>query len=95
MADQEDLKGKVDLQLIELAALCHDIGDRKYAEQESENVYAFLARHKYPKAELVQRIVDHVGFRKELGWNDMQDEPEKVRWRNECLELHAQVLLLV
>lgn len=95
MADQEDLKGKVDLQLIELAALCHDIGDRKYAEQESENVYAFLTRHKYPKAELVQRIVDHVGFRKELGWNDMQDEPETVRWRNECLELHAQVLLLV
>ncbi|KAL4216171.1 hypothetical protein AB4K20DRAFT_1062622 [Rhizopus microsporus] len=63
----------VDLQVVELAALCHD----------------FLREHDYEKASLVAKIVDHIGFSKELGWNDTTDPKDEVEWRNSCLELHA------
>jgi uncharacterized protein len=82
----------VDLQVVELAALCHDIADRKYyqgKETGGQLVLTFLEEHNYDKAEVVSKIVDHIGFSKELGWNDETDEPEQVTWRNNCLELHA------
>lgn len=82
----------MDLEVVELAALCHDIGDAKYANSTDENAVAsFLSRQGYPKADLVGRIVRHIGFRKELGWNDEKDDPEEVQWRNTCKELHVQV----
>ncbi|KAF7727213.1 hypothetical protein EC973_007911 [Apophysomyces ossiformis] len=85
---------EVDLELVELAALCHDIGDRKYhhgPETGGEIIQQFLTRLGYDaqRAALVARIVDHVGFRKELGWNDAKDDPTEVEWRNHCIELHA------
>jgi uncharacterized protein len=83
---------QVDLELVELAALCHDIGDRKYyqgKETGGQLIATFLKKHDYAKADLVARIVDHVGFSKELGWSDDKDEAEEVEWRNNCLELHA------
>ncbi|KAI8982206.1 hypothetical protein BDF20DRAFT_865612 [Mycotypha africana] len=84
----------VDLEVVILAALCHDIGDHKYAKNDEKGlqhgiVTAFLERLGYPKASLVGKIVDHVGFSKELGWNDALDDPKIVQWRNNCLELHS------
>lgn len=83
---------QVDLELVELAALCHDVGDRKYyqgKETGGQLIATFLKQNDYAKADLVARIVDHVGFSKELGWNDEQDLTEEVEWRNNCFELHA------
>ncbi|KAI8378930.1 hypothetical protein BD560DRAFT_324671 [Blakeslea trispora] len=95
LAIAKDLKSSnehVDLELVELAALCHDVGDRKYyqgKETGGQMIQTFLEAQQYPKAQLVARIVDHVGFSKELGWNDETDDPEEVYWRNHCFELHA------
>ncbi|KAG1463596.1 hypothetical protein G6F46_003021 [Rhizopus delemar] len=82
----------VDLQVVELAALCHDVGDRKYyqgKETGGQLIEKFLQEHGYEKASLVSKIVDHIGFSKELGWDDQKDPKEQVKWRNSCLELHA------
>ncbi|CEI87826.1 hypothetical protein CU097_006247 [Rhizopus azygosporus] len=82
----------VDLQVVELAALCHDVGDRKYYkgnETGGQLIEKFLREHDYEKASLVAKIVDHIGFSKELGWNDTTDPKDEVEWRNSCLELHA------
>lgn len=80
------------MELVELAALCHDVGDRKYyhgKETGGQLIKNFLNEQNYAKADLVARIVDHVGFSKELGWNDEKDDQEEIQWRNTCLELHA------
>lgn len=82
----------IDLELVELSALCHDVGDRKYyqgKETGGQLIETFLNGQNYAKADIVAKIVDHVGFSKELGWNDETDAKEKVHWRNTCLELHA------
>ncbi|CEP14695.1 hypothetical protein [Parasitella parasitica] len=82
----------IDLELVELAALCHDVGDRKYyqgKETGGQLIKTFLSGLGYAKADIVADIVDHVGFSKELGWNDETDDAAKVKWRNSCLELHA------
>jgi uncharacterized protein len=82
----------IDLELVELAALCHDVGDRKYyngKETGGQLIQIFLNQHSFAKADLVARIVDHIGFSKELGWDDKTDPIEEVEWRNHCLELHA------
>ncbi|KAI8090267.1 uncharacterized protein B0P05DRAFT_530086 [Gilbertella persicaria] len=95
LAIANDLKTSnpnLDLELVELAALCHDVGDRKYyqgKETGGQMIQTFLQAQNYPKAQLVARIVDNIGFSKELGWNDECDDPEQVSWRNHCLELHA------
>ncbi|KAI8644961.1 hypothetical protein BD408DRAFT_474660 [Parasitella parasitica] len=60
----------VDLELVELAALCHDVGDRKYyqgKETGGQLIKTFLSDLGYAKADIVANIVDHVGFSKELG----------------------------
>ncbi|KAI9006649.1 hypothetical protein CLU79DRAFT_824388 [Phycomyces nitens] len=85
---------KVDLEIVELSALCHDVGDRKYydgSETGGELIYTFLTKQgcDHARASLVSRIVDHVGFSKELGWDDIKDDPEEVKWRRECIELHV------
>ncbi|KAI8140381.1 hypothetical protein BJV82DRAFT_226576 [Fennellomyces sp. T-0311] len=86
LAEQDALKGKVDLTVVELAALCHDIGDRKYSSTKQEDIEAFLTRHNYAKAGVVKRIVSHIGYSKELGWT--KDDAD-AQWRDTCLELHA------
>ncbi|EIE89670.1 hypothetical protein RO3G_14381 [Rhizopus delemar RA 99-880] len=70
----------VDLQVVELAALCHDVGDRKYyqgKETGGQLIEKFLQEHGYEKASLVSKIVDHIGFSKELGWDDQKDPKEQ------------------
>lgn len=85
-----------DLEVVELAALFHDIADAKYVSPDGpkktggEIVTEFLAGFRYDakKAAMVARVVDNIGFRKELGWKETDDEEFK-RWREECAELHA------
>ncbi|KAI8379216.1 uncharacterized protein BYT42DRAFT_568029 [Radiomyces spectabilis] len=84
---------RVDCEIVELAALCHDVGDRKYYKGDAsggELIRPFLMEHglTHERASLVARIVDHVGFRKELAWNDDQDPQQDVEWRKNCTELH-------
>ncbi|KAI7852696.1 hypothetical protein BDC45DRAFT_443705 [Circinella umbellata] len=90
LAEQDALKDKVDLTVIKLAALCHDIGDRKYvtSPEKEENVEQFLIKNGYDieKSALVKKIVDNIGYSKELGWS--KDDPDTT-WRDSCLELHA------
>ncbi|KAI9313538.1 hypothetical protein BX666DRAFT_2030320 [Dichotomocladium elegans] len=86
---QAALADKVDLVVIELAALLHDVGDAKYETRDGQQpIEPFLIRHGYPveKARLVVQIVRHVGFRKELGWKSTDP---LASWRETCLELHA------
>ncbi|ORY95685.1 hypothetical protein BCR43DRAFT_309449 [Syncephalastrum racemosum] len=80
-----------DRDVIELAALCHDLNDAKYSGMVDGaiDIEAFLSNHDYPKANLVATIVQHIGYRKEIKWNDATDDPVNVTWRNTCLELHA------
>lgn len=85
-----------DLQIVELAALFHDVADAKYAKSHvsyrtgSEIVIDFLMELNYDatKAQLIGRIVDNIGFRKELGWSST-DDAEFIAWRESCPELHA------
>ncbi|KAI8333154.1 hypothetical protein BC941DRAFT_358188 [Chlamydoabsidia padenii] len=92
--DYLDRGEQLDLEIVELAALCHDVGDAKYYQGDIKGgdiVSSFLTEQGYDteRAAWVARIVDHVGFRKELAWNDTKDDPSEVDWRNHCLELHV------
>ncbi|KAI9302495.1 hypothetical protein BJ944DRAFT_118898 [Cunninghamella echinulata] len=88
------LQGKeIDIEIVELAALCHDVGDPKYYNGDisgGDIIGSFLKKHDYnvDRSDLVAKIVNHIGFRKELAWNDETDDPTLVQWRNHCLELH-------
>lgn len=93
----KDGTASIDLELVELAALCHDVGDRKYyqgKETGGQLIETFLSDLGYAKAKIVANIVDHVGFSKELGWDDEKDNAAEVEWRNTCLELHAYVVVM-
>ncbi|KAG0262713.1 hypothetical protein BG011_009843 [Mortierella polycephala] len=86
IAREEVSQGKtVDIELVELAALFHDIGDAKFHKEGQptgrEVVMTFLSRFNYEKADLVASIVENVSFRKELAGirND---------WAESCIELH-------
>ncbi|KAI9471873.1 MAG: hypothetical protein EXX96DRAFT_582058 [Benjaminiella poitrasii] len=82
----------IDLEVVELAALCHDIDDHKYKQdnEDQQVVRDFLVNNlKYSKGDLVAKIIDHIGYTKEKKWDDEKDDPEEVHWRNHCLELHA------
>lgn len=69
----EEALPAADLEIIELAALLHDIGDWKYADNHSETVGRasirdFLASQSYPasRIDLVDDIVKRIGFKDEL-----------------------------
>ncbi|KAF8915975.1 hypothetical protein BGZ52_000392, partial [Haplosporangium bisporale] len=86
IAKEESLNGKkVDVELVELAALFHDIGDAKFHKEGQptgrEVVMAFLSRHSYAKADEVAKIVENVSFRKELAGI-------KNEWAENSIELH-------
>ncbi|KAF9950774.1 hypothetical protein BGZ72_007632 [Mortierella alpina] len=86
IAREESSQGKiVDVELVELAALFHDIGDAKFHKEGQptgrEIVMEFLLRHEYQKADIVAKIVENVSFRKELAGI-------KNEWAESCIELH-------
>jgi len=69
LAEEEQIADK---DVIELAALFHDIKDWKYGGSESAGVdatRAFLEAHQYPqeKLERVLKIIANIGFKTELG----------------------------
>lgn len=86
IAKEEGASGKaVDMELVELAALFHDIGDAKFHKEGQPTgrdiVVAFLTKHAYNKADEVAKIVENVSFRKELAGT-------KNPWAESCVELH-------
>ena len=86
IARDEINQGKtIDLELVELAALFHDIGDAKFHKEGQptgrEIVMAFLSKHNYQKADDVAKITENVSFRKELAGI-------KNEWADSCIELH-------
>ncbi|KAG0225796.1 hypothetical protein BGW41_004549 [Actinomortierella wolfii] len=88
IARDEKARGiDVDLEVVEIAALFHDIGDFKYQKEGDPSgrdiILGFLEKHHFDprKAELVAKIVENVSFRKELA--GIKDE-----WRDTCIELH-------
>ncbi|KAG0300425.1 hypothetical protein BGZ98_009190 [Dissophora globulifera] len=86
IAREESSQGKIiDVELVELAALFHDIGDAKFHKEGQptgrEIVMAFLSKHGYQKAEDVAKIVENVSFRKELAG-------VKNEWAENSIELH-------
>ncbi|KAG0260804.1 hypothetical protein DFQ27_003322 [Actinomortierella ambigua] len=85
--DEKERGAEVDMEVVEIAALFHDIGDFKYQKEGDpsgrEIILDFLGKHHFDsrKAELVAKIVENVSFRKELaGIKDV--------WRDTCTELH-------
>ena len=79
------MSSDVNLLVVELAALCHDIGDAKY--QQSITARHLLLECGYPSemADRVQEIVDKVSFRKEL--KDIESHGYEHVMRNTCIEL--------
>jgi uncharacterized protein len=72
LAGEEELQSSaLSLELVELAALLHDVKDWKYSGSETAGVEAaraFLAEHKYPadRTNVVAHIIEMVGFKSEL-----------------------------
>ncbi|KAJ2593584.1 hypothetical protein IWW49_000425 [Coemansia sp. RSA 1797] len=93
LAAQESMHTHVDMVVVHLAALLHDVDDAKYSDASTSTVGDFLATTKLDteRAHRIVRIIDAVSFRKELlaigqeraGTMDA-DERE---WRLNCVEL--------
>ncbi|KAG0046542.1 hypothetical protein BGZ83_008301 [Gryganskiella cystojenkinii] len=86
ISKEEIASGKtVDIELVEFAALFHDIGDAKFHKEGQptgrEIVMSFLNGHGYTRANDVAKIVENVSFRKELA--GVRNE-----WAENCVELH-------
>jgi len=78
LAEEEQI---TNLDVVELAALLHDIRDWKYSGSETagiEAVQEFLARHLYPeeKTKQVLFIIENIGFKTELGKKNLEITPE-------------------
>ncbi|KAL1919583.1 uncharacterized protein VTP21DRAFT_1514 [Calcarisporiella thermophila] len=87
IAKEEIKRRPVDLEIVEYAALFHDIGDAKYiiagSKTARETVLEFFKEHQFDsaKAELITNIIENVSYRKELA---AVPDP----WRDNCIELH-------
>eukprot|EP01125_Pyxidicula_operculata_P018349 TRINITY_DN6512_c0_g1_i1.p1 TRINITY_DN6512_c0_g1~~TRINITY_DN6512_c0_g1_i1.p1 ORF type:complete len:241 (+),score=33.85 TRINITY_DN6512_c0_g1_i1:38-724(+) len=75
-------EGVKDLEIVQLAALLHDVKDYKYAKDGDCNagssIQSLLEKHNYPqeRIDLVIKIVDGVGFSKELSQSPADIFPE-------------------
>ncbi|KAJ1665064.1 hypothetical protein IW140_003783 [Coemansia sp. RSA 1813] len=95
LAKVESQNRLVDLLVVHLAALLHDVDDAKYVKQGEErfNCKKFLtgAGVDSERAELVCKIIDSVSFRKELLQTEQDRQglssAEERQWRQECVEL--------
>ncbi|KAJ1840483.1 hypothetical protein LPJ73_006411, partial [Coemansia sp. RSA 2703] len=95
LARAQSPEKSVDLLVVHLAALLHDVDDAKY-KQSSDVAFSskdFLTSIglDQERAALVCRVVDAVSFRKELLFEEQKGQgtvdQDEVVWRNECLEL--------
>ncbi|KAJ2450944.1 Potassium channel [Coemansia sp. RSA 2336] len=68
IAKAESANTSVDILVVHLAALLHDVNDAKYTKESTVSIAEFLTSNglEEAKARLVSRIVDNVSFRKEL-----------------------------
>lgn len=78
LAEEEKI---TNLEVVELAALLHDIKDWKYSGVDNAGELAardFLTKHGYPadKVELISSIIKNVGFKNELGGIQANITPE-------------------
>ena len=82
MAELEVEKGAtVDSELVELAALLHDVGDKKYSEiSAAELIHRFLETVGFPKSriDLIVAIVNGVSFQGEIGGAEI---PQSIEFR--------------
>ncbi|KAJ1672509.1 hypothetical protein EV182_007038, partial [Spiromyces aspiralis] len=86
----------VDLEVVHLASLLHDVNDAKYKPASGEtSITDFLIERGLDgvRAELIARIVQSVSFRQELQFIEQdslgQADPDEKEWRATCLELHC------
>ncbi|KAJ2015990.1 hypothetical protein GGI10_003085 [Coemansia sp. RSA 2530] len=95
LANHEAQRRPIDILVVHLAALLHDVDDAKYRQSDdaafSSKVFLLEAGLDSDRAELVCRVVDAVSFRKEL-LADEQDrmgtsDPDERQWRLGCAEL--------
>ncbi|KAJ2160436.1 hypothetical protein GGF46_002262 [Coemansia sp. RSA 552] len=90
LAKAESARGPVDMLVVQLAALLHDVDDAKYKSCSDApfSVANFLADAGLDsdRAVIVARIVDAVSFRKELQCLESGSEAERA-WRSGCVEL--------
>jgi uncharacterized protein len=80
-----------DIVVVELAALFHDLFDRKYQSvngTDSADLVSWFAKHEVPEAQasLVTRIVSNVSYSKEIA---LRERGEWTDWHNTCIELHC------
>ncbi|KAJ2615253.1 hypothetical protein H4S08_001327 [Coemansia sp. RSA 1365] len=95
LAKIEQENKTVDLEIVHLAALLHDVNDAKYKDDGEEpfSCVEFLVSIgvNRARAEIVGRIVDSVSFRKELlaAEHDKMGitSSEEREWRRDCVEL--------
>lgn len=74
-------ESNVDMELVELAAILHDILDWKYSGNETageEAAASFLLSQNYPpeRVEIIKKIIHGVSFKNELGKNNQKMFPE-------------------
>ncbi|KAJ2905028.1 hypothetical protein GGI21_004219, partial [Coemansia aciculifera] len=95
LARSETLHRPIDLLVVHLAALLHDVDDAKYRQEDGPAFSSSLFLQELgldkSRAELVCRVVDSVSFRKELLANEQDKvgtgDPEERQWRQTCAEL--------
>ncbi|KAJ2401186.1 hypothetical protein GGI23_001561 [Coemansia sp. RSA 2559] len=95
LAKAESQTRPVDMFVVHLAALLHDVDDAKYVQgsEDQLNSRGFLthAGVDSDRAELVCKIIDSVSFRKELLQAEQAKQGlgsvEERQWRQECVEL--------
>ncbi|KAJ2652156.1 hypothetical protein IWW40_001353 [Coemansia sp. RSA 1250] len=83
IAKTESTHTPIDILVVHLAALLHDVNDAKYTKEPTVSIAEFLTSNglEEEKALLISRIIDNVSFRKEL------KADEKSEWRDSCMEL--------
>ncbi|KYQ89622.1 hypothetical protein DLAC_09586 [Tieghemostelium lacteum] len=65
IAKKEQYQG--DIEMLELAAILHDVNDRKYSAK-NDNVKVFLQQNGYPEEKIatIERVIEEISFSNEL-----------------------------
>ncbi|KAJ2842871.1 hypothetical protein IWW36_005754, partial [Coemansia brasiliensis] len=93
IAKAESTNRTIDMLVVHLAALLHDVNDAKYSKESKVSIVEFLSSIglEEEKAQLISRIIDNVSFRKELLVKEEEragkENTKESEWRNSCIEL--------